>query len=35
MDIISMAYAKKLVNGLQSGLDTASVDNDTCSIIFH
>ena len=35
MDIISMAYAKKLVNGLQSGLDTASVDNDTCSITFH
>ena len=34
MDIISMAYAKKLVNGLQSGLDTASVDNDTCSITF-
>ena len=35
MDIISMAYAKKLVNGLQSGLDNASVDNDTCSITFH
>ena len=35
MDIISMAYAKKLVNGLQSGLDNASVDNNTCSITFH
>ncbi|MCI6457055.1 MAG: hypothetical protein MSA56_05005 [Clostridium sp.] len=35
MDIISMAYAKKLVNGLQSGLDNASVNNDTCSITFH
>ena len=35
MDIISMAYAKKLVNGLQSGLDNASIDNDTCSITFH
>ena len=34
MDIISMAYAKKLVNGLQSGLDNASVDNNTCSITF-
>ena len=35
MDVISMAYAKKLVNGLQSGLDNASVNNDTCSITFH
>lgn len=35
MDVLDRAYAKKLVNGLQSGLDHAIVDNTTCSITFY
>ena len=34
MDIISMAYAKKLVNGLQSGLDNASVVKKVTNSLF-
>lgn len=35
MDIVTYALSKKLVNGIQSGLASATVDNDNCSITFN
>lgn len=35
MDIVTYALAKKLVNGVQSGLASATVDNTNCSITFN
>jgi len=35
VDIVTYALSKKLVNGIQSGLASATVDNDNCSITFN
>ena len=35
MDIVTYALSKKLVNGIQSGLVNATVDNTNCSITFN
>ena len=35
IDILDRVYAKKLVTGLQSGLDHAVVNNTDCSITFY
>ena len=35
IDILDRSYVKKLVNGIQSGLANATVNNDNCSITFN